>query len=113
MTSAAVCLCAAQCILCCTVAKNLADVADARPLGIPALCAIVGVARLWHAKGVPLAGIEEHEDKRAMVPADAPDGIGGGVRVTGDAAEPGDVGELIPADDAPIARLGIFFRIEP
>ena len=81
----------------------LADVADARPFGVPAVCAVVRVAALRQAVARPLAVFHHHEDDRAEIPADGPDRILGRVGVAGEAAGPGDFGELVAADERPVA----------
>ena len=81
----------------------LADVADARPLGVPAVGAVVAVARFGQAEGLPRAAVEHHEDERAVIPADAPDRIALRARAF-DAAGAGHFGELVAAHDRPIAR---------
>ena len=86
--------------------RVLADVADARPLGVPAVRAVVAVAGLGQAEGVPLAAVEQHEDERAMIPADAPEAVVAG-RIAVDATGTGDIGELVAADDGPLVGLAV------
>ena len=44
-----------------------------------------------------------------MVPADGPDGIGGGIRIAGEAAGAGDLGELVAPDDGPRVGFAVPF----
>ena len=81
----------------------LADLADARPLGVPAVRAVIGVAAFRQAVGVPLPVLQQHQDQRAVVPAQGPDRIGVRIGVAGDAAGAGDLGELVLADERPVA----------
>ena len=80
-----------------------ADVADARPLGVPAVRAVVRVAALRQAVARPLAVFHDHQDDGAEIPADGPDGILRRIGVAGQAAGAGDFGELVAADERPVA----------
>lgn len=82
-----------------------ADFADARPFGVPAVGAVVAVAAFGEAVGVPLVFMQAHEDERAVVPADGPEGIGV-IGVAGDAAGAADFGELVAADELPVLAGG-------
>ena len=83
-------------------ARAFADVADARPLGVGAVDAVGGIARLGQAIGRPLAGIRRYADERgAEVPAQGP----GGLRIAfGAGQSPGaaDVEVLTAGEHAPL-----------
>ena len=55
----------------------VADLTDARPLRVPAMCAVVAMRCLRQSIRMPLAVIETHEDERAMIPADGPQRVVG------------------------------------
>ena len=81
----------------------LADVADTRPLGVPAVGAVVRVAAFGQAVARPLAVFHHHQDDGAKIPADGPQRIFRRIGVAGQAAGPGDFGELVAADERPVA----------
>ena len=56
---------------------------------------------------MPSAGVADHENERAVIPADGPDGIGSGIRITGEVAGAGDFGELVAANDGPVFRFSV------
>ena len=82
--------------------RTFADVADARPLGVPAVGAVVAVAGLRQAVALPAPLVQAHEQQRAMVPARAPDRIGVRMRAAVNAAGTGDFGELVAAHELPV-----------
>ena len=65
--------------------------------------AVVRVAAFGQAVARPLAFFHHHEDHRAEIPADGPDRVLGRVGVAGQAAGSGDFGELVAADERPVA----------
>ncbi len=85
-----------------------ADVADARPLGMPAVRAVVGVGGLGQPPGAPSAVIETLEQQRTLVPTHGPEGIGVGMLVAVDAARAGDFGKLRAPDELEISGAGPF-----
>src|SRR5207244_2071952 len=78
------------------------DVANAGPFGIPAVRAIVAVAGFRQTEGLPFPPVEQHEDERFRIPADAPDGIGLRMFATGNAAGAGDLRELVAPHELPV-----------
>ena len=82
---------------------GFADVADARPFGIPAVGAIVGVARLRQTETRPLAVFHHHQDQGAEIPTNRPDRVLGWVGVAGESTWSSDFRELIAADEGPVA----------
>ena len=85
----------------------LADLADAWPLGVPAVGTVVTVAGFGEAVAVPFALVETHQDERAGVPTGGPDRVGGWVWVAVDSAGSGDFGELFFEDGIEGAGLAI------
>ena len=80
-----------------------ADVTDARPLGVPAMRAVVRVAALGQAIARPLAVFHDHQDDGAEIPADGPERVLRRIGIAGQAAGSGDFGELVAADERPVA----------
>ena len=80
----------------------LANLADARPLGVPTVRSVVAVTAFWQTVAVPDSGIETHQDQRAVIPAHAPHGIRFWFLCAVNAAGAGDFGELIPPHELPI-----------
>ena len=82
----------------------LADIANPRPLGVPAMCAIVAVAGLREAVGLPCAVLPTHQDQGAVVPPNTPDGVIWRL-IPGDAPRCGDFSELVATDDGPAGAI--------
>ena len=86
---------------------GFADVADAGPLGVPTVRAVVRMRGFREAVAVPRAMVEDLENERAEIPADGPERIGGGIFVAGEAAGAGNFGELVAADDGPRGVMAV------
>ena len=84
-----------------------AHVADARPLRVPAVGAVVAVAGFGQAVEVPaaLSSFAYAQQQGFMVPARGPDGIGIGVGVAIDAAGAGYLDELVAAHHFPVVAV--------
>ena len=82
-----------------------ADVADARPLDMPAACVVVGMGGFGETILVPTGdGIAAHQDDRAVVPAHRPDRFVGS-DLASDAAGAGDFVDLDALDEFPLAEV--------
>lgn len=73
----------------------LANLADAWPLRVPAVGAVIAVASLWQTEDVPFAALEKHEQDGLRIPAHGPDRGIRGVSAAFDAIRAGNFGELV------------------
>jgi hypothetical protein len=85
-------------------ARGRDDLADARPLGVPAVLPVVRVVGLGQPELVPRAAVQQHEHQRPLVPAHRPQRAFVRRRAM-DAARAGHLGELAAADQSPLVAV--------
>ena len=87
---------------------GVAHFADARPLRIPAVRAVVAVRRFGEAVLEPLPAVQDHQDERAEIPPDRPERLAAFFLVEAEnAARAGHFGELVAQNDLPVFALSV------
>ena len=84
-----------------------ADVANAWPLGIPTVGTVIRMRAFGQSIGCPLALMQAHQNQRAMIPTDRPQGSIGAFGFAHDTTWASDLGELIAAHHRPFLGLAI------
>ena len=80
----------------------LADLADARPLGIPPVGAVVAMTALGQAVVMPFPVIQQRQDQGFRVPSHRPERVRRRVFVPQDPAGTGHFGELVAPHQLPV-----------
>ena len=83
----------------------LANVPNPWPFGIPSMGSVVAVTGFGQAVGMPLIVVKDHQDQRAVIPADAPDGVFFWIIIAIDTARAHDFSELVTTNNVPCTVL--------